>query len=134
MSEIKAHPDHGTVHQDGDMMNPGPNTKYISAPTRYPNTNSNQRTLCQYEDGVWRVESQIYLDNEWWVASRNTLTYPPDGENKVDRATGKEVNSEHKMFTDLPLTHRVVLSPVYALIFAWMCVRGEDINLQILSD
>lgn len=127
----KPQEEHDTLFQDEDMMEgQSPHRKYISSSTNVPSA-KDERVLAEYDKGVWRVEAQVLVNGEWYVGNRTVLSNPPDNEDEW--CWKGKVESNHGVFTGLSTLARIILSPVYAMWFAWLCVKGEDANLQILD-
>lgn len=108
------------------------NVKHVSSTRACDVGECNKRVLAKYEEGVWRTEVQVQVDDEWYISQRNRLYNPPDGRDEYT-VTGKVVNRNFGMFSGLPVRERFVLAPVYALVFAYYCINGHDVNLQILE-
>jgi hypothetical protein len=130
---MQTHDTHDSLFQDEDMLEYWRlNVKYVSTPRAYDVGEHNQRVLAKYEEGDWRTEAQVQVDGEWYVSRRSRLHTPPEGEDE-HTATGRVVRRNFGMFTGLSMWARFVLAPVYAFAFAYYCVKGFDVNLQILE-
>lgn len=128
---METHEEYDNLFQDEDMMDYGADTKYISSPLSVPMA-QDERVLAKYDKGDWRVEAQVVVDGEWYVASRDVLNHPPDNGAEW-RWNGGRVQSNYGAFTGLSTVQRIIMSPLYAIWFTWLCVKGEDVNLQILE-
>jgi len=127
---IETHEEYNNLFRDEDMMEYGPNTKYISSPSRIPMA-KDERVLAEYDQGEWRIEAQVLVDGEWYVASRDVLSNPPEGEDEW--CFRGKVETSYGAFTGLSTLQRILLSPLYTVWFAWLCVTGEDVNLQVIN-
>lgn len=127
---VETHSEHENLFRDEDMIEYGPDTEHLSTPMTAP-VKTNQRVLAEYDKGEWRTEAQVMLDGEWYVATRNRLNNPPEGKDEW-RFNGR-VKSNYGMFSNLPTVQRILLAPLYAIGFAVMCVKGKDVNLQVLD-
>lgn len=129
---MQTHDTHDSLFRDEDMLEYGADVRHISTPLGCGAVEPNQRVLAKYEKGYWKTEAQVQVDGEWYVARRNRLENPPDGEDEYTN-TGRIVKRNFGMFTNLSAGKRFVLAPVYAFAFAYYCVKGFDVNLQILE-
>lgn len=130
---LETHGEHDNLFQDDDMMDYGADTKYLSPSGRTDLANREQRVLAQYDEGEWQIEAQVRVDGEWYVESRDRLYNPPEGHDEYT-VLGDRVKKNYGMFSGLSKTMRLVLAPVYALDIMYRCIRGDDINLQIIEN
>lgn len=121
------------LFRDENMLESGKETNFISARPYEGYDENKQRVYAKYNKGNWITEAQVFVDGKWYVASRNTLQSKPETEYEY---TGRKrpVESNHTMFSDLSTFWRIILTPIYGIIFMYFCLSGKDINLQILDD
>lgn len=127
------HPNHSQIFQDEDMLESGKDTKFISASPYEDYDENEQRVYAKYEKGNWITEAQVLVDGEWYVASRNTLYSKPEDEYEYTLGQ-KRVESNYTMFSNLSTFWRIILTPVYGIMFMYFCLSGKDVNLQILGN
>lgn len=130
---LEEHDEHSNLFRDDEMLDYGPDTKYLSPPGRLDAASRNQRVLAEYDEGKWRVEAQVRDDGEWYIANREVLPNPPSRGQEYT-ALGRKVKTNYGMFSGLSLTKRVILAPLYAISFGLRCIRGDDVNLQVLEE
>lgn len=129
MDELRE--EHDRLFRDEDMMDgQGPHREYVSSSADVSSA-QDERVLAEYDQGKWRVEAQVLVDGEWYVGNRSVLSNPPDNEDEWCRRG--RVKSNYGVFTDLSTVTRILLSPIYAIWFAWLCVKGKNVNLQTLD-
>ena len=129
----ETHDQYDGLFRDDDMIEKSPDTKFVSAPVRSNWDTGDQQVLVEYDTGEWKIEAQVWTDDGWYVASRDTLPNPPDGDTEYTNL-GEPVSRNFGMFTGLSVPMRLLLAPVYALSFAYYCITGKDVNLQILEE
>ena len=133
-NQTKQHNKHSELYQDGNMLGNGvQDVKFISAPPSKDFVNKNQRVLAKYEKGDWKVESQVQIDSEWYIASRTFLHNVPDDKPEFSGHPKRPVKYNMGMFSNLSKFKRLLLVPIYTLMIAYYCVKGVDVNLQILE-
>lgn len=130
---LEEHDKHSNLFRDDEMLDCGPDTKYLSTHRCLDISSSDQRVLAEYKKGKWRIEAQVKDDGQWYIANREVLPKTPDGKQEYT-ALGREVKTNYGMFSGLSLTKRVVLAPLYAVDFGLRCIRGDDVNLQVIKE
>jgi hypothetical protein len=129
---FETHEEHDNIWKDDDMLEYTADTKYLSSPKNYGESNNKrERVLAEYSKGVWKIEVQVCYNGEWYVSRRESLKNPP-GEESEWCWNGK-VKSNYGAFTDLSITQRILLSPFYAVWFLWLCISGTNVNIQTLE-
>lgn len=126
------HSNHSQLFQDDNMLEPGKDVIFISASKHTDFNEDEQRVYAKYEKGDWITEAQVLVDGEWYVENRNKL-YKPNNESEYSSHQNRVVESNHTMFSNLSKFWRIILTPVYGIIFMYFCLTGKDINLQILG-
>lgn len=130
---METHEEYSNLYQDEHMMDNGPETRYLSPSSRSGLANRDQRVLAEYEDGDWLIEAQVSVDGEWYVSARSCLENIPDG-SKEYTALGNPVRKNYGMFSGLSRMRRFIFAPIYAFDMAYRCVKGQDINIQVLDE
>lgn len=130
----ETHSEYESLFRDQHMLNVADkDVKYLST-SKYSvdvDVAGDQRVLAEYSDGNWHTESQIQVDGEWWVASRNHLERVPDEKDqwtflgRVERTLG--------LFSNLSLWERILFAPVYAILIAVHCLKGENVVYHIID-
>lgn len=134
-NQIKHHNKYQELFQDNNMLDSGhKDTKFISAPPSEDFVNKNQRVLAKYEEGDWRIESQVQIDSEWYIAKRTFLYDVPDDQPEFAGYPKKRVKQNMGMFSNLSKFKRLLSAPIYASVILYYCLKGTNINLQILEE
>lgn len=127
------HPSYDQLFKDKNMLEPGKDVVFISASKHTDFNGDEQRVYAKYEKGDWITEAQVLVDGEWYVANRNKL-YKPSNKPEYSSYEKRVVESNYNMFSNLSKYWRIILTPVYGIIFMYFCLTGKDINLQILGE
>lgn len=130
---MEVHPEHDDLFRDEDMIEYGPETRYLSSSRRYADGPKESRVLAEYSRGKWDIEAQVNIDGDWYVDRRESLENPPENAQEFTRMR-EPVESNQAMFTGLSGFQRVLLSPLYAVMFAYYCVSGKDVNVQVIDE
>lgn len=130
--EIQEHSEK-RIHRDDDMIEPSGDVKFISTPQGLDLEDFESRTLTEYNEGGWRVEVQVLVDNEWYVSNRYWLPSHPSSDVKYT-SLEEPVKMTQRLFTGLPTWQRLLLAPIYGILIMYYCVSGKDVSLDILED
>lgn len=135
---FQTHNEYENLFQDNDMLDSSdPDIKYISAPLHNNYSDElnvqDNRVLAKYRKGDWKVEAQVRIDNEWYIARRRMLSDVPKDEVEFAGHPKRPVKFNLGMFTNKSKIGRIISAPLYGLMFAYYCVKGADVNLQVLE-